>query len=137
MWIRFLIDATQQLKTAFAGLRTNRHHFGCVQSRQPLGTESCLEKLSCVDHGLATAEGEGSDIAAAINAYTKAIQRHPNHPECHQNLAVALLMGGDIDGARNGFRIALDLLEAQGRNNEAKALRSQVEGLVKLNEAGR
>ena len=46
-------------------------------------------------------------------------------------------MGGDIDGARNGFRIALDLLESQGRNNEAKALRSQVEGLVKLNEAGR
>ncbi|WP_115017723.1 glycosyltransferase family 2 protein [Synechococcus sp. UW140] len=77
------------------------------------------------------------DIAAAINAYTKAIQRHPNHPECHQNLALALLMGGDIDGARNGFRLALDLLQAQGRNNEAKALRSQVEGLVKLNEAGR
>ena len=74
------------------------------------------------------------DIAAAIQAYGQALQRQPDHPECHQNLAVALLMGGDVEGARKGFHVAIALLEEQGRLDEAKALFSQLKGIIKLDE---
>ena len=76
------------------------------------------------------------DIAAAIRAYAAALDRHPDHPETHQNLAVALLLGGDIDGARKGFRVAIALLDDQGRSEEAQALYKQVQGMVKLDEVG-
>jgi len=76
------------------------------------------------------------DIAAAIRAYAAALDRHPDHPETHQNLAVALLLGGDIDGARKGFRVAIALLDDQGRSEEAQALYNQVQGMVKLDEVG-
>ena len=76
------------------------------------------------------------DIAAAINAYAEALKLDPAHPECNQNMAVALLMGGDIDGARTGFSVAIALLEDQGRLKEADALRAQVHGLVKLHQVG-
>jgi tetratricopeptide (TPR) repeat protein len=74
------------------------------------------------------------DIAAAIQAYGEALDRQPDHPECHQNLAVALLMGGDVDGARKGFHVAIALLEEQGRQEEATALFNQLQGIVKLDE---
>ena len=74
------------------------------------------------------------DIAAAIQAYSQALQRQPDHPECHQNLAVALLMGGDVDGARKGFHMAIALMEQQGRQDEANALFHQLKGIVKLDE---
>ena len=46
-------------------------------------------------------------------------------------------MGGDIDGARMGFRQAIALLREQERQGEATALHAQVQGLVKLDdEAG-
>ena len=46
-------------------------------------------------------------------------------------------MGGDIDGARTGFRQAIALLREQERQAEATALHAQVHGLVKLDdEAG-
>ena len=71
-------------------------------------------------------------IGEAINAYRRSLALEPEHPETQQNLAVALLLGGDIDGARAGFSRAIALLQAQGRANEAQALRQQAGALVKL-----
>jgi hypothetical protein len=48
---------------------------------------------------------------------------------------VALLLGGDIEGARNSFRQAIGLLQAQGRDSEASHLRQQAGALVKLEAA--
>jgi hypothetical protein len=42
------------------------------------------------------------------------------------------LLGGDIEAARNGFRTAIELLAAQGRADEARQLRDNVQGIVKL-----
>jgi Flp pilus assembly protein TadD len=56
----------------------------------------------------------------------------PNNAACHQNHAVARLLGGDIEAARNGFRTAIELLAAQGRTDEARQLRDNVQGIVKL-----
>ena len=47
-------------------------------------------------------------------------------------LAVALLLSGDIGGAREGFRQAIGLLSQQGRNQEAQALHQQASTLVNL-----
>ena len=71
-------------------------------------------------------------IGAAIEAYRRSLALEPDHPETQQNLAVALLLGGDIDGARTGFSRAIALLQAQGRSNEAQALRQQAGAMVKL-----
>jgi len=72
------------------------------------------------------------NIAAALKAYNQAIQLDPSNPTCHQNRAVALLLGGDIEAARNSFRSAIQLFIDQGREQEAQALRSKAQGLVKL-----
>jgi len=72
------------------------------------------------------------DIAGALEAYREARRLQPDHPETHQNLAVALLLGGDIDGARSSFRQAIDLLNQQGRSGEAAQLRQQAGAMVKL-----
>ena len=72
------------------------------------------------------------DIAAALEAYSHAIRLDPGNPTCQQNRAVALLLGGDIEGARAGFRSAIQLFHAQGREQEARALREKAQGLVKL-----
>ena len=40
------------------------------------------------------------DIAAALEAYSRAVELDPDNAACHQNRAVALLLGGDIEGAR-------------------------------------
>jgi tetratricopeptide (TPR) repeat protein len=72
------------------------------------------------------------DIAGALEAYRAARRLQPDHPETHQNLAVALLLGGDIDGARSSFRQAIDLLNQQGRSGEAAQLRQQAGAMVKL-----
>ena len=74
------------------------------------------------------------DIAAALEAYGKAIRLDPSSAACHQNHAVALLLGGDIEGARNSFRRAIRLFTDQGRDGEAQALRDKAKGLVKLDE---
>lgn len=70
----------------------------------------------------------------AIAAYRQALARDPAHPEAHQNLAVALLMAGDIPGARQGFRQAIALLRDQGRAEEAAALASRAGELVRLDD---
>ena len=77
-------------------------------------------------------ERRRGDIAAAIAAYRQSLMREPDHPETEQNLAVALLLGGDLDGARAGFSRAIRLLDAQGRSAEARALAQQAGAMVKL-----
>jgi tetratricopeptide (TPR) repeat protein len=72
------------------------------------------------------------DIAAALTAYARAIERAPDHPEAHQNLAVAQLLGGNIDACRGSFRRAIELLVSQGRHQEAQQLRSEAGAMVKL-----
>jgi len=74
------------------------------------------------------------DIAGALEAYREARRLQPEHAETHQNLAVALLLGGDIDGARNSFRQAIALLNQQGRSSEAAQLRQQAGAMVKLED---
>jgi hypothetical protein len=49
-------------------------------------------------------------------------------------LAVALLLSGDVPGARSGFRQAISLLEQQNRQSEAEALRQQAGSMVKLDD---
>jgi len=71
-------------------------------------------------------------IGEAIAAYRRSLAAEPEHPETEQNLAVALLLGGDIEGARRGFSRAIALLQAQGRSSDAQALREQAGALVKL-----
>ena len=72
------------------------------------------------------------DIGAALQAYAQALELDPDNAECHQNHAVALLMGGDIEGARQGFRNAIARLEHQGRMDEAQNLRQKAGQIVKL-----
>ena len=72
------------------------------------------------------------DISAALQAYGRALELDPDNAECHQNDAVARLMGGDIEGARQGFRNAIARLEHQGRGEEAQRLRQNAGQIVKL-----
>ena len=72
------------------------------------------------------------EIAAALESYGRSLALDPNNAACHQNHAVARLLGGDIEAARNGFRTAIELLAAQGRTDEARQLRDNVQGIVKL-----
>lgn len=71
-------------------------------------------------------------LPEAIRAYRHALQLDPEHAEAHQNLAVALLLAGDIPGARRGFRSAIALFQSQGRRSEASALRRKAGELVRL-----
>jgi tetratricopeptide (TPR) repeat protein len=71
-------------------------------------------------------------IGGALEAYREARRLSPEHPETHQNLAVALLLGGDIEGARGSFRQAIALLRQQDRTVEAARLQQQAGELVKL-----
>ena len=50
------------------------------------------------------------DLAAALEAYGRALALDPNNAECHQNNAVAQLLGGNIDAARSSFIRAIKLL---------------------------
>ncbi|HGY5553113.1 MAG TPA: glycosyltransferase [Prochlorococcus sp.] len=77
------------------------------------------------------------DLVEALKAYAQAKQLNPQHAETHQNQAVAMLVTGDINGARNNFNKAIELLQQQGRSKESERLRNQVAGIVKLNEESR
>ncbi len=72
------------------------------------------------------------NLAGALEAYREAKRVNPSHAETHQNLAVALLLGGDIEGCRSNFREAIQLLIQQGRTQEAQRLHKQAGELVKL-----
>lgn len=71
-------------------------------------------------------------IAAAIEAYREALRLDPDHLPSHQNLAVALLMAGDIPGCRAAFRTAIAQLQARGLQQDAEALRRQAATMVRL-----
>ena len=77
-------------------------------------------------------ERQRGRLAEAIGAYRQAAALDPQAAETQQNLAVCLLLGGDIPGARSGFNRAITLLREQGRSQEAEALRQQAGSLVKL-----
>ena len=81
---------------------------------------------------LGQAERQRGQLTAAISAYDRAIQLEPHQPTLRQNQAAALLLAGDIAGARTGFRAAIDLFEAQGQSDQARDLRQRVAGLVRL-----
>ena len=71
-------------------------------------------------------------LLPAIEAYRQALQRDPQQAEVQQNLAAALLLAGDIGGAREGFRQAIALLQQQGRTAAAEDLRRRIAGVVSL-----
>jgi tetratricopeptide (TPR) repeat protein len=77
-------------------------------------------------------ERRRGQLDAAIAAYRRSLAIESDHPETQQNLAVALLLGGDIEAARSGFRRAITLLQGLGRQREAAALEIQARALVKL-----
>ena len=83
-------------------------------------------------YNLGLMQRRGGDLAAALEAYGRALALDPNHAECHQNNAVAQLLGGNIEAARTSFIRAIRLLQAQGRADEATQLRDKVQGIVKL-----
>ena len=83
-------------------------------------------------YNLGIAERQRGHLPAAIGAYRRALALDSSYAEAQQNLAVALLLSGDIEGAREGFRQAIALLSQQGRNQEAQALHQQASTLVKL-----
>ena len=101
-----------------------------------LTTTACQRapEVALAWYNLGLMERRRGDLLAAIKAYERSLSVNPSHAESHQNLAVAKLMGGDIDGARTGFRQAIALLRAQERQGEATALHAQVHGLVKLDD---
>jgi tetratricopeptide (TPR) repeat protein len=101
-------------------------------ARHARGTVRLAPDLAIGWYDLGLIERQRGDLPAAIAAYRRAIALDPGHPESHQNLAVALLLGGDIVGAREGFRTAIGLLHRQGRDAEASALRSRAAAVVKL-----
>jgi tetratricopeptide (TPR) repeat protein len=74
------------------------------------------------------------DLPGAIAAYRRALDLEPTRSEAHQNLGVTLLLVGDVIGARKHVGQAIALLRAQGRPEEAEALRTRVAGLVRLEE---
>ena len=99
-----------------------------------LTTTACQRapEVALAWYNLGLMERRRGDLLAAIKAYERSIGLDPSHAESHQNLAVAKLMGGDIDGARSGFRQAISVLQAQQRQEEAAALKAQVSGRVTL-----
>jgi Flp pilus assembly protein TadD len=74
------------------------------------------------------------DIGSALTAYATALKLAPEHPQTHQNLAVAQLLGGNIDAARASFRQAIDLFRQQGHNGEADQLQQQAGAMVRLED---
>lgn len=89
-------------------------------------------ELAVVWASLGLAERRRGALAPAIAAYRQAISLEPDQPGPHQNLAAALLLAGDIGGARSGFSRAIALLEQQGQAAAALALRQRASALVNL-----
>ena len=83
-------------------------------------------------YNLGLMQRRSGDLAAALEGYGRAIALDPNNAACHQNNAVAQLLGGNIDAARSSFIRAISLLQAQGQSEAADQLRGQVQGVVKL-----
>ena len=107
---------------------------GDAQGAGELVEDACnaAPELALVWFHRGMVERQRGRLAEAISAYRQAAALDPQAPETQQNLAVCLLLGGDIPGARSGFTRAIALLNKQGRNQEAEALRQQAGSLVKL-----
>ena len=96
---------------------------------------SAAPELALVWFHRGVVERQRGQLAEAIGAYRQAASLDPQAADTQQNLAVCLLLGGDIAGARSGFSRAIALLQQQGRSQEAEALRQQAGTLVKLEPA--
>ncbi|MEB3184786.1 MAG: glycosyltransferase [Cyanobacteriota bacterium] len=96
------------------------------------GACAAAPELALVWFHRGVVERQRGRLAEAIGAYRQAAALDPAAPDTQQNLAVCLLLGGDIAGARSGFSRAIALLHEQGRRQEAEALRRQAGQLVKL-----
>jgi tetratricopeptide (TPR) repeat protein len=82
---------------------------------------------------LGLAERRRGRLGEAVGAYRQAIALDPELAEAHQNLALALLLLGDIPAAREGFSHTLALLARQNRQAEADSLRQRLMPMVNLN----
>jgi tetratricopeptide (TPR) repeat protein len=107
---------------------------GEVEEAAALARGACqaAPELALAWFQLGVIERQRGQLAAAIAAYRQSLQLDPNAAASHQNLAVCLLLAGDIPGCRQGFSSAIRLLQQQGRTSEAAALRQQAGSLVKL-----
>ena len=94
-------------------------------------TELCPE-LPLAWFNLGLIERQRGRLLEAISAYRRALGLAPEHADAQRNLAAALLMAGDIPGAREGFRRAITLLEAQGEPQQARELAHRAGALVRL-----
>ncbi len=120
-----------------------------LQELNPQGTAAaaaCLEEAAALCHqAVATApelalgwaqlglvERRRGRLLPAIAAYRQGLERDPAQAEVQQNLAAALLLAGDISGARDGFRQTIALLLQQGRTAAAEDLRRRIAGVVSL-----
>jgi tetratricopeptide (TPR) repeat protein len=107
---------------------------GEVEEAAALARGACqaAPELALAWFQLGVIERQRGQLAAAIAAYRQSLQLDPNAAATHQNLAVCLLLAGDIPGCRQGFSSAIRLLQQQGRTSEAAALLQQAGSLVKL-----
>ena len=112
-------------------LRSGRQREAIALARQ---ATMAAPELPLAWFNLGLIERQGGDLAAAAHAYDTAIDLDPDHADAHRNRAVVLLLRGDIPAARQGFRTAIAQLQAQGRADEAAALRQQASGLVRLDD---
>jgi tetratricopeptide (TPR) repeat protein len=94
-------------------------------------TDLCPE-LPLGWYNLGLIERQRGRLAEAIAAYRRALGLAPQHADAQRNLAAALLLGGDIPGARAGFRRAIALLEDQGQAEQARELARRAGALVRL-----
>ncbi len=83
-------------------------------------------------YNLGLIERQRGRLVEAITAYRRALRLAPDHADAQRNLAAALLLGGDIPGARAGFRRAIALLEAQGQPAQARELAQRAGAMVRL-----
>ena len=107
---------------------------GEVEEAAALTSGACqaAPELALAWFQLGVIERQRGQLTAAIAAYRQSLQLDPNAAASHQNLAVCLLLAGDIPGCRQGFSSAIRLLQQQGRTSEAAALLQQAGSLVKL-----
>ena len=100
----------------------------CLQATQ------AAPEISLGWYNLGLIQRKLGKIGPAVEAYRVAQRLNPEHAETQQNLAVALLLGGDINGARTGFREAIRLLALQGRHEDSRQLQLQAGAMVKLED---
>lgn len=119
--------------------RLNLASLALDQGQADQAASLCLEATRAAPEvplgwlSLGLAERRCGRLAAAVRSYRQAIALDPELPEAHQNLALALLLQGDIQGARQGFSHTLALLERQNRQAEADSLRLRLIPMVNLN----